>query len=72
MYPENRSRRRADLARMKAKAMRIYRQPASYKLANHIAHCSGMCCGNPRRWFGELTMQERRAFEAHECDRRIA
>ena len=23
--------------------------------------CSGACCGNPRRHFGELTMQERRA-----------
>ncbi len=23
--------------------------------------CSGPCCGNPRRWFGEETMQERRS-----------
>lgn len=23
--------------------------------------CSGPCCGNPRKWFKELTMQERRA-----------
>lgn len=34
------------------------------KLADHIAHCSGPCCGNPRRhaWFkGErITLQERR------------
>lgn len=22
--------------------------------------CSGYCCGNPRKWFGELTVQERR------------
>ncbi len=22
--------------------------------------CSGHCCGNPRRWFGERTVQERR------------
>jgi len=22
--------------------------------------CSGPCCGNPRRWFGQKTMQERR------------
>jgi len=25
------------------------------------APCSGSCCGNPRRWFGEKTAQERRA-----------
>lgn len=23
--------------------------------------CSSYCCGNPRKWFGELTWQERRA-----------
>ena len=23
--------------------------------------CSGYCCGNPRKWFGELTIQERKA-----------
>ena len=23
--------------------------------------CSSYCCGNPRRWFGEKTMQARRA-----------
>ena len=23
--------------------------------------CSGPCCGNPRRWFGQETMQERRS-----------
>ena len=23
--------------------------------------CSGPCCGNPRRWFGDVTMQEKRA-----------
>lgn len=23
--------------------------------------CSSYCCGNPRKWFGEKTMQERRA-----------
>ena len=24
--------------------------------------CSSYCCGNPRKWFGEVTMQERRFF----------
>jgi hypothetical protein len=23
--------------------------------------CSGSCCGNPRKWFGELTIQELKA-----------
>lgn len=25
--------------------------------------CSGYCCGNPRKWFGELTVQEYRALQ---------
>ena len=25
------------------------------------AACSGPCCGNPRKWFGQRTVQERRA-----------
>ena len=63
-----RARRRRDLDRMKAKAVRIaklYRLPASsfVPLANHLAHCSRWCCGNPRRLYGDRTMQERR-FEA--------
>lgn len=73
-----RARRRADLERMKRRAVRLYGRyelinPRYWadgvepdvrrheKLANHMAACSGPCCGNPRRWFGEKTMQERRA-----------
>ena len=26
----------------------------------HNCFCSGPCCGNPRKWFGEETVQERR------------
>jgi hypothetical protein len=26
--------------------------------ANNRTLCSGPCCGNPRRWYGELTRQE--------------
>jgi hypothetical protein len=60
--------RRHHLDRMKAKAVRVYgrrRQDTKSceKLANHLAQCSGPCCGNPRRWFGELTMQERRRLQ---------
>ena len=25
--------------------------------------CSGPCCGNPRKWFGQRTIQERRAMQ---------
>lgn len=64
-----RARRIRDKLRMKAKAIRVYANrgspnPANIKLADHIVTCSGPCCGNPRRWFGEPTMQERRQFEA--------
>jgi hypothetical protein len=31
------------------------------KRAVHPQSCSGHCCGNPRRWFGEATRQEKRA-----------
>lgn len=27
--------------------------------------CSKFCCGNPRKWFGERTIQERKNIEAH-------
>lgn len=65
---KKRARRRRDLLRMKAKAVRIYGRfdysgfdkQRHAKLANHMAHCSKCCCGNPRMWFGEPTMQERK------------
>ena len=53
-------RRRTDAARMKAKARRVYPHDASARNANHLAACSCPMCGNPRRYFGELTRQERR------------
>jgi len=28
--------------------------------------CSLPCCGNPRKWFGEITLQEKKHIEAHE------
>lgn len=68
---KKRERRRRDLLRMKARAARIGREhglPGNWrKLYNHLAVCSSYCCGNPRRWFGELTMQERR-FLAEEVE----
>lgn len=31
------------------------------KRATHPQSCSRYCCGNPRKWFGEPTLQEKRA-----------
>jgi hypothetical protein len=32
--------------------------------------CSSWCCGNPRKWFKETTMQERKAalYDAHKYE----
>jgi hypothetical protein len=67
LKPEPRSRRRADLARMKAKARRVYPEmPHPEKVANHLKPMSWCrCCSNPRRWRHgpeRFTMQERRAL----------
>jgi len=55
------TRRRQDAARMKRKAIKLGRLP---KYADHLATCSCQKCGNPRRYFGQPTVQERR----HERD----
>jgi hypothetical protein len=66
-----RARRRRDLARMKQRAREFYprMEERSVKLANHLAYCSCHACRNPRHSHfskGErLTMQERKAEEAH-------
>ncbi len=36
--------------------------------AHSRPRCSCALCGNPRRWFGELTPQERRIAEAQQED----
>ena len=55
--------RRYHLARMKAKARRIYRDdPNAHTLANHLAHCSSDCCCNLRKIKGP-TIGERRSVE---------
>lgn len=36
------------------------------KRATTPQSCSGHCCGNPRKWFGEPTMQEKRADDRWE------
>lgn len=73
-----RARRRADKARMKARARRAYERlwrrpgdapdwydPKSHeKLADHMAACSCWACGNPRKYFKERTLQEQKFY----CD----
>jgi hypothetical protein len=50
---------------MKMRATKIYpKMKNPERLANHLASCSCHMCGNPRRHFAELTMQERKAVEA--------
>lgn len=62
MFKEmKRARRRHDRARMIARAARIRPwSPAPQKIADNLAACSCYMCGNPRRWWRELPMQERR------------
>ena len=53
--------RKQHYERMKRKAKRVYpwcRQPERY--ANNLKPCSCFMCGNPRRFWRELTYQERR------------
>lgn len=58
-----RQRRRRDLIRMKAKAVRVYPHEPKAKQAEYLAVCSCWLCGNPRRSQKSqerLTIQERR------------
>ena len=52
---------------MKDRARRLYYwcdEPG--KFANHLTTCSSWCCGNPRKWFNERTLQERRSDDVRE------
>lgn len=58
----SRAERRAAKDRMKAKAKRLYPLCANpIKYADNLTVCSCLGCGNPRRHFGEPSIQERRA-----------
>ena len=50
------------------KGERISREEFMKKRARRMRKvtefCSGPCCGNPRKWFGEVTNQEKRSNEA--------
>jgi len=53
---------------MKRKAKKIYPWDAKAKDADHLAVCSCMGCGNPRRHFEGETIQERKARLKDELD----
>ena len=56
-----RARRRRNRARMIARAKRLYPcLDVPQKAANNLAQCSCWACGNPRRYWGERTLQEQR------------
>ncbi|MFG6080398.1 hypothetical protein ACEUZ9_000949 [Paracoccus litorisediminis] len=55
--------RRLQQLRMKARAIAAFSDldPANAILiANHMKSCSCHMCGNPRRYWGEITLQEKR------------
>lgn len=73
MYQEKkRERRRRDFLRMKNRARKVrgkwmnihHADPSldesSSKLANNISICSCYMCGNPRKWWDEITFQEQK------------
>src|ERR1700743_1461953 len=37
-----------------------FRLTRAHRLANNPTSCSNCCCGNQRRWFKELTYQEKK------------
>ena len=61
MKSSKRALRRHQKARVKAKTRRVYPHDGQAKSADHLAVCSCWMCGNPRKWYGEPTIQERKA-----------
>ncbi len=72
----SRALRRHHRARLKS-ARRLYWGRGYFELTPRqlgmlvtTAHlCSGMCCGNPRKWFGERTLAEQRELQESVADR---
>lgn len=74
MRRTKRALRRHHKERLKQKRKRYWGYETDYSpekmddrtlgMVVNTAHpCSGYCCGNPRKWFGELTIQERKYFQ---------
>lgn len=70
---KGRAYRRAQAARLKARRRRYYNAARGERdvglLLNTATRCSCWMCGNPRRYGGERTLQERRQGQARlqEC-----
>lgn len=60
MQEQKRERRIRDKLRMKAKCAKLYPRDTKRRDADNLAVCSCWMCGNPRKFFAEETMQERR------------
>jgi len=63
-----RARRRSHVVRMKKRALKLceryYGRENAVKYANHLKVCSCGMCGNPRKFAGEKTLQERKFEES--------
>ena len=55
----NRATRRAKKEALKQKSLKLF---GHVKHADHLRVCSCAACGNPRKWFGEKTLAEKKAL----------
>lgn len=67
MMTKSRALRRHHAQRMKAKAKAVTYN-GDIKIADHLAACSCVLCGNPRKWFKQKTLLELKADEAFKID----
>lgn len=59
----NRAFRRKQLLKKKKLAREIYPDDQNATFAEHLAICSCYTCGNPRKHFGEITIQEKKSLD---------
>ena len=72
MSTKKRAVRRHQMRKKVAKARRlfgfwhdddVYAAETARRLADNISACSCPACGNPRKWLGEASIQERKMAE---------
>lgn len=61
---KKRAFRRFEERKKKVKARKIYPHDPKARLANHLKACSCWMCGNPRKFFKDKTIQEKRFEES--------
>lgn len=61
MQNKSRALRRHHSQRMKRKAIKVFPHDKEGRRRDYLSVCSCPACGNPRKWFKEKTMQEKRA-----------